>query len=346
MTIGVLGAGAIGRYVGGALIASGADVAIATRHPDELGALTLIGLGGEVEAELSAERVRAHLRPSLTGCDVVLCCVKSTATESAAATIAATSADEAPPTIISLQNGLRNVLRLRAALPGHRVLAGIVGFNVVRDDPIIRRTTSGPIAIEASDAPEVRSVVAALRAAGLAVDLPADIERHQWTKLLVNLGNAVSALSNAPTRDLMLSRGYRRVIASLIAEALTVLRAANIRPARLRGLPVGWMPALLRLPTPILRVVARAQLRVDPEARSSMWDDLVRGRPTEVDDLNGEIVRRAEEVGVPAPRNHRIVELVQAAVTNRSGTPGMSAATLAGELAGAGITGHEIPEDR
>ena len=80
------------------------------------------------------------------------------------------------------------------------------------------------------------------------------------------------------------------------AEALRVLRAAKLRPARLRGVPVGWLPFVMRLPTPIVRLLARAQLKVDPEARSSMYEDLRRGRPTEVDDLNGEILKLAFEL--------------------------------------------------
>jgi len=332
MRIGILGAGAIGRYVGGSLIASGADVVFYTRRPDEsVGGLAVAELGGHVRAELAADRVRSST--SLAACDAVLCCVKSAATTEAARAVADTRLG---CVIVSLQNGVRNPERLRTAVPERRVLAGIVGFNVVRRDPLVQRTTSGPIAIEASDDRVARELVRVLIEAGLDVDTPRDIARHQWTKLLVNLGNAVSALSDAPTRELMLSRGFRQVLAALIGEAVGVLRAAKLRPARLRGLPVGWMPRLLRLPTPVLRVVARTQLRVDPEARSSMWEDLTRGRPTEIDDLNGEIVRLAEQLGIDAPRNRRIVELVRDAERAAAGSPRLTAAALAAEITRSG----------
>ena len=90
---------------------------------------------------------------------------------------------------------------------------------------------------------------------------------------------------------MILSRQYRRVIALLLDEALDVLDQAGVQAAKFRGVPLRVMSFIMKLPTPIVRVVVRAQLRVDPEARVSMWTDLERRRPTEVDFLNGEVVR-------------------------------------------------------
>ena len=88
------------------------------------------------------------------------------------------------------------------------------------------------------------------------------------------------------------------------------------------------MAFILKLPTPIVRMVIRAQLRIDPEARTSMWTDLERGRPTEVDFLNGEIVRLADQHGIAAPINRRIAELVHEAERAGAGSPQMGAETL------------------
>jgi 2-dehydropantoate 2-reductase len=155
---------------------------------------------------------------------------------------------------------------------------------------------------------------------------------EQWTKLLINLSNAVSALCGVPTRELILSPGYRRIFAALVEEGVRVLRAASIRPAWLRGLPVSVMPRVLRLPTPLVRVVAARQARIDPDARSSMYQDLAKGRATEVDFLNGEIVALAERIGAAAPFNRRIVELVHDAERAGGGNPQLSAETLWAEL--------------
>jgi 2-dehydropantoate 2-reductase len=173
--VGVMGAGAIGRYVGGELAAHGVDVAFVGRNTD---------------ASVLADR------------EVVLCCVKSTQTLAAASRLAGVL----PPSAvtISLQNGMGNADVLRSALGGRSVLAGIVGFNVVaRDDGVLRRTTSGPLVIEATPDPRIGRLAAALSRSGFEVRLAAEVRRLQWGKLLMNLNNAVSALSGATTPELL-----------------------------------------------------------------------------------------------------------------------------------------------
>jgi 2-dehydropantoate 2-reductase len=189
---------------------------------------------------------------------------------------------------------------------------------------VFHRATSGPLMLEAGGG----ALVAALRAGGLDVEERADLAPDQWTKLLVNLNNAVSALSGAPTREILLSPGYRRIVAAVVGEAIGVLRAARIRLARLRGVPVQLMPHVMRLPTPLVRLITRAQMRVDPEARSSMWEDLSRRRPTEVDHLNGEIVRIAETHARDAPLNRRIVAMIHEAEAAGAGSPNLAAEAL------------------
>ena len=144
-------------------------------------------------------------------------------------------------------------------------------------------------------------------------------------RLLVNLNNAVSALSGAPTRDLLRLSPYRRIVAAMIAEGIKVLRTAGVATARLRGVPVAVMPPILRLPDPLVRLILRSQIKVDAAARSSMWEDLQRRRPTEVEFLNGEIVRLAQDVAAAAPLNRKIVELVHLAEAAGAGSPGMTA---------------------
>jgi 2-dehydropantoate 2-reductase len=330
-----MGAGSIGCYVGGRL-APVADVVLVgrerTRAELSQHGLTLRDLNGaSVRVEPSAFEI-ATSAAALSGCDVVLCCVKSAQTAEVAAQLA-----QLPTTTIiaSLQNGVGNAPTLRAALPDHTVLAAIVGFNVVgHGDGVFQRATSGPLSFETSTDTNARRLFAALRACGLDTEEHADLAPHQWTKLIINLNNAVSALSGAPTKELLLSPGYRRVIAALVDEAVRVLRRAGIRPARLRGVPVHLMPRIMRMPTTLVRLVTRAQMRVDPQARSSMWEDLSRGRLTEVDYLNGEIVRMAAKHAAAARLNARIVELVHAAEATGDGPPMLSADALWAALNG------------
>ncbi len=327
-----MGAGSIGCFVGARLMAAdAADVTLVgrSRMAEQLHTHGMhIQDVGRSAATISPERITFSQTPeSLQTCDVVLCCVKSAQTAEVGEQLARVAASEA--LVVSLQNGLSNAETLAERLPDNRVLAAIVGFNVVsRGDGVFHRGMSGPIALQRSNDVTAQALVSAFQASALDVSLPTDLKPHQWTKLLVNLNNAVSALSGAPTRELLLSPGFRRVIAAVIAEALSVLKAAGIKPAALRGIPVGLMPHVLRLPTPLVRLVTRAQMQVDPQARSSMWEDLNRRRTTEVDFLNGEIVKLAERVGVTAPLNQRITELVHAAEHQNQGSPKLAADVL------------------
>ena len=307
-----MGAGAVGAYVGGWLAtAPGVRVTLVGRQrlADALAAEGLVVSRGEREARVRELEVSTEAA-SLGGADVVLCCVKSRDTESVARELAETLRPRA--LVVSLQNGVRNPPTLRAALGPERVLAGVVGFNaVLRSAHEVRQTTEGDLELEEREHPSARALYAALRASGLALTTHRDLAPRQWSKLLINLSNAVSALSGAPTRELLLQAGYRRILAAVLREGIGVARAAGQPLARLRGLPVGAVPLLLRAPSWIVRLALG--LKVDPEARSSMAQDLERGRPTEVDYLNGEIVRLGAEHGAAAPLNRRLVELVRAA---------------------------------
>jgi 2-dehydropantoate 2-reductase len=316
MKVGVMGAGAIGCFVGGQLASAGMDVVFVGRDRlrDELkNGLTLEDLAGPTKR---VEHPVVETDPaSLKGCDVVLVSVKSGQTRDVAAQLPRDAI------VVSLQNGMRNADVLRESLPN--VLGGIVGFNVVTlGGGRYRRATTGPLAIE--DRGNLPSRIVEV----LDVELVRDIKSKQWSKLVMNLNNAVSALTDRPTVELLFRPEYRRIVAAIIDEAVTILRRTNTKTARLGPLPVGLFPHVLRLPTPLLRLVAAAQLKVDPEARSSMWEDLTRGRLTEVDELNGEIVRLAEAHKLDAPINRRVVELVHDVEKRRAGSPRLSASQL------------------
>ena len=329
-----MGAGAIGCYVGGCLAAGGADVVFVGRERAkkelETSGLVLSALDGGSGRVVPKDRIAFATEASaLAGCDIVLCCVKSAQSAETASALARVLAKGT--LVVSMQNGVRNADVLRAGLPEQIVLGGIVGFNVVsKGGGTFRRATSGPLVIERPRVSDARLdvLVAALAAAGFEIELVADIRPLQWSKLIMNLNNAVGALSDRPTPDLLFLEGYRRILRAIMTEAIAVLRAAKEPTARLGPLPIGLFPILLRLPTPVLRVVASAQVKIDPEARSSMWEDLTRGRPTEVDHLNGEIVRLAESCGAKAPLNARMVEIIHDAEKRAAGSPKLDADAL------------------
>lgn len=320
-----MGAGAIGCFVGGHLARAGCDVVFVGRKAamDEIAkdGVTLVDNAGATTVKTAQTSTSPQ---DLRGCDVVLVCVKSGQTEDVAHDIAAVAHDAV---VVSLQNGMRNPARLRTKLPN--VLGGVVGFNVVTEGGgRFRRTTTGLLAIEQSARPAAIQLYKKLREAGFDLDVAADIEGVQWSKLVMNLNNAVSALTDAPTVQLIFEARYRRIVAAVMGEAVRVFGKAGVRPKRLGPLPVGFFPTLLSLPSPLVRVLARAQIQIDPEARSSMWEDLQRKRLTEVDELNGEIVRLAEKAQTTAPLSARIVALVHDAEAKAAGSPRLSAEAL------------------
>jgi 2-dehydropantoate 2-reductase len=253
--------------------------------------------------------------------------VKSGDTSGAGETLARLCKPDA--IIVSFQNGIGNAEKLRHALPGRTVLAGMVPFNVIRRSAgSFHQASEGALDVEADAA--LRPYLPAFERAGLPLTQHADLLPVQWAKLLFNLNNAINALSGLPLKQELSQRDYRRSLALAQREALKLLAAAGVLPAKLTPLPPGLIPAVLFLPDGIFRVIAKKMLAIDPLARSSMLDDLDAGNKTEVDWLNGEIVRLASQLGRHAPVNARLVELVHAA--EDGGTRGWSGADLLREL--------------
>jgi 2-dehydropantoate 2-reductase len=340
LRVGIMGAGAVGCFLGGRLAADQVSVVFVGRErlKKELEAhgLALADLGGDAPRLVAPERVVFSTEPAaLADCDLVLCCVKSAQTEESGRELSRVMKSGA--IVVSMQNGVRNAELLRAQLPAQTVLGGIVGFNVVsKGSGAFRRATSGPLVVEGSRDPRVLRLVTALAKAGFEVELVSDLRPLQWSKLVMNLNNAVSALSDRPTKELIFAEGYRRILARVMEEAIGVLRAAHQPTARLVPLPVRFFPFVLRLPSLLLRIVASAQVKIDPEARSSMWEDLSRGRATEVEQLNGEIVRLAASCGAKAPLNARMVALVHEAEQRGAGSPKLGADELWSRLTAPG----------
>lgn len=303
----VLGAGAIGLFVGGRLAAAGADVHFIgrARLRDEIGQAGGLRLSDLEGPERRLPKLNWHEAqpPGVPG--LVLLCVKSGATATALRTL------RLPPgtPVLSLQNGVDNARLAQAAAPPLRLLAGMVPFNVAHlGAGHWHRGSSGQLV--AQDDAALRPWLPLFERAGLPLQLQRDMAAVQWAKLLLNLNNPINALSGLPLRAQLLDADWRACTAALMSEALQVLRAAGIRPARLTPLPAAWIPALMRLPTPLFERLAARMLRIDAQARSSMADDLAAGRPTEIDALCGAVLRLAQAQGLDAPRQRVLLELL------------------------------------
>ncbi|CAN7400158.1 2-dehydropantoate 2-reductase [Bosea sp. LjRoot9] len=328
----VYGAGAIGCYLGGRLLAAGADLGFVgrPRSADELAehGLTLTDLdGGQWRIPATGIAVATGPEGAATA-DLVLVTVKSAATGTVAAELAQVLRPGA--VVVSFQNGLGHAETLRAALPGRTVLAGMVPFNVVSPGPGVFHQASAGGLVVAEDA-ALAPFLPAFASAGLPLEQHRDMLPVQWAKLLLNLNNAVNALANRPLREELSLRAYRRCLALAQAEALALLDETGLRPARLTPLPARWIPRLLDTPDWLFARLAARMLAIDPTARSSMSDDLAAGRTSEIDWINGEIVRLATRHGRTAPVNARLVALIHAAEASAE-RPSWTGAALLAEL--------------
>lgn len=313
-SIAIYGAGMVGNYLGGRLhdharvrfIGRPRVTSLLKEH-----GLTISDLHGHRRHIPGADIDVATQASAALSVDAVLVTVKSAATMDVAHELAEVLT---PGTVvISFQNGVRNTADLRAALPACHVLAGMVPFNVAQPEPAhFHQGSSGELMVERSTAllPALRS---AFNAGGLPLQLCDDMQAVLWAKLLINLNNALNALSGLPLREELAQRAWRQCLALLQREGLRVLHAAGIRPAQITALPTRWLPAMLSLPDALFHRIASRMLAIDPLARSSMWDDLQAGRRTEVDYINGELVALAKSRGLRAPANARLVALIREA---------------------------------
>ncbi|MBW8854295.1 MAG: 2-dehydropantoate 2-reductase, partial [Bradyrhizobium sp.] len=270
-TIGIAGAGSIGCFVGGMLVAGGRRVALLARPrviaEIEAGGLRPTSFEG-FDQTIMRDRFALSENPSIfEDAGIVLVTVKSADTAAMADIIARHAPSDV--IIVSLQNGVGNAAVLRDRLPGRRVLGGMVPFNVIAlGNGRFHRATSGDIVI-AQDAalPAER-----LSVAGLTIRATDNIEGVQWGKLVVNLNNALNALADLPLRRQLAQLPWRQLFADQMAEGLAAIRAEGIKPVSPTPIPTGWMPPLLRLPNVIFEPMLGRTMKIDPEARSSMWE--------------------------------------------------------------------------
>jgi 2-dehydropantoate 2-reductase len=318
--IGVAGAGSIGCFVGGMLVAGGRRVALLARRrvivEIEGNGLRLTSFEG-LDRQIASSALMLSEQPRIFGdAGAVLVSVKSADTAEMADIIARHAPADA--VVVSLQNGIGNVPVLRERLPGRRVLAGMVPFNVIAlGDGRFHRATSGDIVIEQ----DATGTAQQLSVPGLKMRATANIAGVQWGKLLINLNNALNALADLPLRQQLAQRSWRRLFADQMAEGLAAIRAEGIRPVSSTPIPAGWTPPLLRLPDAVFGMLLGRTMKIDPEARSSMWEDLQRGRATEIDYLQGVITGIADRHGLQVPLSRRVVPLIKSAEASGNGSP-------------------------
>lgn len=315
MKICIYGAGSIGCYIGGRLAAVGADVSFITRPRvyEELrtSGLKLTDYTGKT-IKIAANDLQLSVDPQIVkDADIIFVCVKSAATERVAKELY-DNLGAHRPYIVSFQNGLSNVPILKRILKHHSILEGMVPFNVaVQAVGHFHQGTSGALHVKAYI--QQQDLAKLFKQAELEIVFDQDMLAVQWAKILLNLNNSINALSKLPLKQQLSNYQYRQCLAMAQQETLYLLDLAQIKPAKLTAISAHLLPKIISLPNFIFKILSRKMLAIDPLARSSMQDDLMAGRTTEVDWINGEVVQLAQQLGKQAPINKTLIELIKQA---------------------------------
>ena len=296
--IAVVGAGAVGGYFGGMLARAGAPVVMIGRAAfveavNQNGLLLdTLHFKESVRVEASAELDAAR------GAEVVLFCVKTTDTAETARALAPLLSPKA--IVISMQNGVDNAEQIRAA-SGLDALGAVVYVAAsVPQAGSVKHVGRGDLVVGPRNAP-TEHIAGLFERASVPCRISENIEGELWTKLTWNCAlNAVSALGRAKYGQIAANEEACKVVADVVHEVLAVARASNIHPPGLENPQVALASALK----------GASQMS---EALSSTAQDLLRGKRTEIDSLNGYISRRGAALGVPTPINHALFALVKLA---------------------------------
>lgn len=326
----IAGAGSVGCYIGGMLASNNDNVHFLARKRISKD----VKKHGLHLSDWTGKRVL--LAPKLISiatdenilkdADIILVCVKSKDTAAMAETIKASGNETA--TVFSCQNGVSNVKVLQSVLPAHTVLPVMVPYNVVyQGGGRFHCGTEGNLFCQAHELSHPLQESA--DNAKLGFELKPDMKSILWGKLLLNLNNPVNALSGIPLKQQLENKAYRGIYAQSLKEGLAVLRKAKIKPGKVAAVPVGVIPFILSLPNFLFKRIAQKMLAMDPQARSSMWEDLQNQRPVEVDYITGEIIKLGKQLGIPTPINEKLSRLVKEAERSGQGSPNIPAASLA-----------------
>jgi 2-dehydropantoate 2-reductase len=298
--VAVMGAGAVGSYFGGMLARAGVPVTVIGR-PAHVEAIRRNGL--DLDAASFRERVRigASADPAaVCGADVVLFCVKATDNEKASRAIAPHLSPRA--IVVSLQNGVDNVERIRAA-SGIDALPAVVYIAVALPEPAhVKHSGRGELVVGElrdrgadSESDRGRRITELFTPAGVPCRISADIEADLWSKFVLNCAaNAVAAIAQTTYGAAVEEPHSREVMVRLIEETVAVARASGVRLPETDFIEIG------------LKFVESIGY-----ATSSTAQDIALGKRTEIDSLNGFVVRRGAELAIPTPVSFTVYSLVK-----------------------------------
>jgi 2-dehydropantoate 2-reductase len=296
--IAVVGAGAVGGYFGGMVARAGAPVMFIGR-PAFVGAVKQVGLQLDTVQFKESVKVEASTELSaVRGVEIVLFCVKTTDTAAIARELAPLLAENV--LVVSMQNGVDNAEQIHAASGLHALAAAVYVAASVPSPGTVKHVGRGDLVVGPRSVATER-VASVFERAGVPCRISDHLAAELWTKLVWNCGlNAISALGKARYGDILANEDARQLVEGAIFEVVFVAKAAGVH------LPLFDDPkAAVAGGYKIAQAMAAT--------RSSTAQDMMRNKKTEIDSLNGFVVRKGRELGVPTPINHALFTLVRLA---------------------------------
>jgi 2-dehydropantoate 2-reductase len=302
-----MGAGALGCYFGGMFARAGTPVTLIGRaqHVEAIARAGLFfdSIHFQQRIPVPASTDAAAVRDA----EIVLLAVKTVDTEEAAKSFAPHLASGA--IVVSLQNGVNNVERVRAATGIEAIAASVYVAAEMTAPGCVKHTARGDLVIgdlsglhQAGEfrRQQLECLATLFGRAGMSCTVSENIAGELWTKLIMNCAyNAISALSRSRYGRMVRSPWTRELMRQVIEEVMAVAHAAGVRLPDVNLVEAGWKLA-----------------ETMPNAISSTAQDLARGKRTEIDSLNGYVARRGAELGIATPVNqtlHALVKLLEEA---------------------------------
>jgi 2-dehydropantoate 2-reductase len=322
----VMGAGAIGCFVGGSLAGTGHQVTLVGR-PLLMQKIAAQGLTlrwpGQPDKIAWPETATSLTEPAAPY-DFVLITVKTPDTTTAIQELATLPLESAKPCFVSLQNGIGNEEQLAATFTARRVLAGTITIPISVPEPGLIEVSKakGGLGLAPLDPPQpVQLLADALNQAGLTTATYADYRAMKWSKLLLNIvTNASSAILNQPPAEIIAHPDLFNLEIEALKEGVAVMQAQGIKAVKLPGYPVNWLARLLAadwLPPGLVRAILRPfMLSGRGTKMPSLQIDLAAGRSSsEVGSLNGAIVRAGQRLGISTPANRALTDILTGLVS-------------------------------
>jgi 2-dehydropantoate 2-reductase len=315
MKIMMIGAGSVGGYFGAKLARAGIDCTFLLR-PRTLAAVKAHGLTVRSRNEIFTVRPVIGLDPcELPRADLVCLGIKRYDLDATVEQLRPVL--NARTTILTLQNGVDTETRLRELVPDVSIVGGVAYiYSKIAEPGVIEHYKKGTLAIGHCTGPSpsvsLAQIKAVFESAGISCQLPDDIQRTKWEKMCWNVVfNALTVLINDTVAKAISYPELRSVIAQIVDEAVAVAEGDGVK-----------------LPTDMAERIIQWSHEIR-DIHTSMYDDWKAGRRTEIDHLNGYIVRRAKALGLRTPVNEVMVALVK---TLTEPQPVGPALTLDGEL--------------